>query len=266
MNLEDPFNPLLKEEPPKPTSFDYATKFIIPILSLAAVIVSALQQHPVAMGVLIGITLLSLVLSFAPQATAAAKRFVKTRRVERTAKHEFPYLLKFIDRFGEFVSTSSGITLHAIARSEAHSSDPGPLMKLGMPSIDIFQSFWLALNKRAETEDITTVNFQLTLSEFGKLISLFISHCMCAVFERLPQELRIQPSGPPKQVEDQIDWQRMGRTPPGQLSEDVKRSLEGFRERFHAFLNDYEGFLRSFDEGFSQGYAAGCSFRRVKPL
>lgn len=65
MNLVNPFD-LAKEEPPKPTPFDYATTFIIPLLSLAAGIVSAVQQHPVAMGVLIGITAFSLILGFLP--------------------------------------------------------------------------------------------------------------------------------------------------------------------------------------------------------
>lgn len=77
MNLVNPFPLPVKEEPPKPTPFDYATRFIIPLLSLAAVIVSAVQQHPVAMGVLIGITVFSLVLGFVPQGTAAAKRFAE---------------------------------------------------------------------------------------------------------------------------------------------------------------------------------------------
>jgi hypothetical protein len=53
MNLVSPypFDLPEKEEPPKPTPFDYATRFIISLLSFAAVIASPLQQHPMAMGV-----------------------------------------------------------------------------------------------------------------------------------------------------------------------------------------------------------------------
>jgi hypothetical protein len=187
MNLVNPFNSPMKEEPPKPTPFDYAARFIIPILSLAAVVVTGLQQHPLAMGVLIAITVFSLVLGFLPQATAWSSRYTQVRRDERSASRAFPALRKFVDRFGEFASTSSGVTFHAIAQSEARSEDPGPLMKLGMPSIDIFQGFWSTLYERAKTEEPNLPNFKLTLSEFGMLISLYNNHCMYPVFERLPR-------------------------------------------------------------------------------
>lgn len=266
MDLVNPFGLPVQEEPPKPTPFDYATRFIIPLLSLAAVIVSALQQHPVAMGVLIGITFFSLILGFLPQGRAWASRYAHARHDERAVRRAFPALRKFVDRFGEFVSTSSGLTLHAIAQSEAHSPGPGPLMKLGMASIDIFQGFWSTLNERAKTEDPTLANFRLSLSEFAMLIGLYNNHCMHAVFERLPQELRAQATGLPKQVEAQIDWERMRQRPPGQLSENAKRSLGAFRECFNAFLNDYERFLQGFDDGFARRHLAIGSFPRFKPL
>lgn len=267
MNLVNPSVFPVKEEPQKPTSFDYATRFIIPLLSLVAVIVSALQQHPVAMGVLIGITVFSLILGFLPQARAWAGSRAQARHDERAARLAFPALRKFVGRFGEFVSTSSGVGLHAIAQSDARPAGPGPLMQLGLPTIiDIFQGLWFTLNERTTIEHPTRANLRLSLSEFSMLINLYNNHCMYAVFERLPQELRAQTSGLPKHVEDQIDWERMGQQPPGQLSEDAKRSLEGFRERFNAFLNDYEGFLRDFDEGFAQRHQIARSFLRVKPL
>lgn len=135
-----------------------------------------------------------------------------------------------------------------------------------MPSLDIFYGFWSTLNERAKTEDPTVENFQLSLSEFGMLIGLFNNHCIRAVFERLPQEPSAQATGLPKHVEEQVDWERMGQRPPGQLSENARRSLGEFRERFNAFLNDYEGFLREFNEGFAERHLTIQSFPRAKPL
>lgn len=171
-----------------------------------------------------------------------AKRFAERWSDERDARRAFPAVRKFVDRFGEFVSTSSGVTLHAIAQTDIRAQDPGPLMKLGMLSLDIFQSVWSTVNERLKTEKATAEKLRLSLSEFAIPISLYNNHCMRPVFERLPQEVRSQATGLPKHVEDQVDWERIGRSPPDQISEDVKRSLQAFRDRFNAFLDDYEDF------------------------
>lgn len=242
MNLVNPVRISFQEETRKPSSFEVATKFIIPLLSLIAVIVSALQQHPFAMEVLIGVTLLSLIISFLPRVNAWTRGRAQMRADERTAMRAFPKLRKFVRRFGEFVNTSSGATLHGIAESQVRPEDTGPLMKLGMPSLDIFQGFWSTVNARADAEEVTLANFKLTVSQFAMLIGLYDRFCMYVVFERFPQEIREL------------------------LDERTKSKLNEVRERFNAFLNDYQGFLQSFDEEFTERHLSLRPFPRTKPL
>jgi hypothetical protein len=263
--LSDLLNQGEPEKPPKPTAFDYLTKLILPVLALVALILTRSEKQTALTWGLLVFAFISLVAGFFPQLAAWAKGKVQHGSDERVARRAFSELRKFIQRFGEFVGSGSD-TLHHIVESELCGNNPEMAAQLGLPSIGIFQGFWTTLSDRAAIERPTLASFMGTASALNMLVAVYNNHCMHVVFERIPQKLRAEVSGLPKHVEDQVDWERMGQRPPGQLAEPARRSLEGCRERFNAFLDAYENFLGGFDERFTMRHLPSCRFPRVKPL
>lgn len=263
--LSDALGPGEPEKPPKPTAFDYLTKLILPVLALVALILTRSEKQTALTWGLLGFAFLSLLAGFYPQLASWVKKQARSDRDERIAKRAFPELKKLIYRFGEFVGSRSD-TLHSIVQSEVCGNNQDMATRLGLPNIQIFQGFWTTVSARAAVERPTLATFKGTVTALNMLVALYNNHCMYVVFDRFPQELRWQVSGLPKHVEEQVDWERMGQKPPGQLAEPARRSLEGCRERFNAFLDAYENFLRSLDERFIERHIPSRSFPRVKPL
>ncbi|MGD0325771.1 MAG: hypothetical protein ABSD45_18745 [Terriglobia bacterium] len=261
--LSDLLDPHEPEKPPKLTIFDYVTKLILPVLALVAVILTRSQKQTALAWGLLGFAFLSLLAAFYPQIASFVKEQARSRRDERIAKRAFPELRKLIYRFGEFVGSNSD-TLHYIFQSEVCGNNPYMVTtRLGLPSLDIFQGFWATVRDQAASEKPNLASFRGTASAFNMLVALYNNHCMYVVFERLPQELWAQVSGLPKQVEEQVDWERMGRRPPGQLADSARRSLEACRERFNAFLDAYENFLGSLDERLTERHSPIRKFPRA---
>lgn len=264
--LSDLLNQHDPERPPRPTAFDYLTKLVLPVLALVALILTRSQKQTVLTLGLLVFAFISLVAGFYPEFSAWAKEKAQARMDSRTAKRTFPALKKFVARFGEFVDPSGASTVHGIAESEVQAHDSGLLMARGLPPIGLFYDLWANLSRDVDSQPPNVASLTASLRDLSTLVSLYGSFCMRPVFELLPQKLRAEASGLPKQVEEQVDWERMGRKPPGQLTDSARRSLEACRERFTAFLNDYERFLEGFEAGFAERHLSTRTFPRVKPL
>jgi hypothetical protein len=225
--------------PRHPSAFDLVTKLVLPVV---LVLIANVQEQRARFWVLVGFALFSFVVSFYPLAASWARTRIQRRRDERIARRAFPELRRFVEQFGEFVSTQRGDTIHYVAQSEVCGGNSDRFKKLAMPNINLFHSFWANLSERAADQKPTSTNFKATNSELSSLVSSYNNYCICPVFEMLPQEFR------------------------SQLSDRSKSSLEACRERFVGFLNDYSKYLKHFDESFAARYLSTRDFPRPKPL
>jgi hypothetical protein len=231
-----------RHEPPKRTAFEVLTQLILPALLVLAYIVTMIKDQRLLAWSLLGLLVLSLMVSFYPPAASWAKARAQRRRDECTAKAAFPELRKFVEEFGEFLSRQRPDTLHYVAQSDLCGGDSERFRGLGIPNIDLFDSFLYHLKERVTNQEPTSTHFKATNSELSTLVSSYINYCMRPVFELLPQEVR------------------------SQLSDRAKSNLEACRERFVAFLTDYSKYLKHFDEPFASRYIGMRDFLRPKPL
>jgi len=230
------------DKQPRRTAFEVSTQLILPALLALAYMVSLMKDQRLLAWVLVGLVVLSLVVSFYPHVASWAKIRARSRSDELIARRAFPELRKFVEQFGEFVSSQRGDTLHYIAQSDLCGGYSDRFNELGIPNMNLFYGFWSSLSERAANLRPTSTDFKATNSELTMLVSSYINYCMVPVFERLPQELR------------------------GQLTDRAKSNLEACRERFVVFLNDYSRYLKQFDQPFAARYRLWREFPTPKPL
>jgi hypothetical protein len=116
------------------------------------------------------------------------------------------------------------------------------LRRFGIPPVNLFWALWSDFNERAARQKLGLSSFEAMISEFGTLISLYNNFVVHVVFEQPPQELR------------------------NQLDDRSRSTLNACRERFNAFLEQYEGFLRGLNPGFAERHVGLRSFHHAKPL
>lgn len=233
-------SPTPHSEPPKPSAFDYLTKLIVP---LAALILARYQRQTALIWALLAVAVVFLLAGFYPQFAGRARRLWRVWRDWRIARQAFPALRTFVERFGEFVSGQRNDTIHYIIQSDVCGNRSDIFSRFNLPNARIFQAFWSDLQMIAAEEKPTPANFKAAAAQLCTLVALYNNHCMDAVFRVPPQDFR------------------------SQLTDGSKSSLNESRERFNAFLEQYESFLSSLDRGFAERHVVGLrSFPRVKPL
>lgn len=230
------------ERPPKLTTFDVLTRLILPALTLVAVIVAQLQQQRVVLTLLLAFLFLSVAVGFYAHLKAWLRDRVRERQNERLAKAAFPKLKTFSRKFGEFVTPQRDDALHNIVFRELCSNNMQNFDRLHLPHIDLFQGFWSYLNARTEKAKPSLTNLLSLIAEFDNLVALYDIHCVMRLFEQFPQELQTL------------------------LTSRSKSSLESFRERFVAFLDDYSDFHKGLEESFARQGLQPRYSPRPKPL
>lgn len=241
--MGNPFENSQEEgRPQRPSPFDFLTKLLIPGLALVALIVAQLQDQRTLSWVLLGFLIAALAIGFYQPLKGRLKFRINRWRDERRARRFFPELRKFSHRFREFVDTGRSDTLHYIALHELNRSNTSEFVKLGLPSVGLFNGFSYHFTTRIENQEVSLTGLLQSVLEFNHLISSYTTECVLLMFDRLPQDLR------------------------SALRPELKSSLNSFQQRFVRFLDDYEEFLRELGESLVTAPHGPHYFARPKPL
>ena len=230
-----------EQPPPKPTTFDMLSRLVIPAL---AVLLAAVQQQRVFLWALLAVLVVSLALSICPWLASRLRDYIADRRDQKLARRAFREFRRFVRRFDEFAAAphSRTDTLHAIVLAEMCGGNSSNLEKFRLAPGELFQAFSVQLRGRVEQQEGNLANLHDGVGELNLLIRSYSDYCVQPIFERFPQDLRPL------------------------LTDRAKSSLESFRERFLAFLNEYDKYLEGLDESFSKPCIGPHYLPRPKPL
>jgi hypothetical protein len=203
----------------KRSAFDYATKLLLPALSLIALIFAERSgKQPKLVWVLAGLTIVFVLVGFSPSLAMRIRGWVERRRDEQAGKRVLPKFRAFVHGFGRFVDTRFGDTLHSILQSEMCQGRGDQFDKLGIPNLQLWYGFSQHLIWRVDRQQLNASEFAFLLQEFHHLVGAYNNYCAAPIFERFPRDFQTA------------------------LTPEVRRSLNGFQQRFVHFLQEYQEF------------------------
>jgi hypothetical protein len=209
----------------KLTPFDYATKLLLPGLSLVALIWTRNIQPRLSWG-LLALAFVSLIVGFHQPIADAFRNRSQRRGDRRVARNAFPELRKFAHRFEEFIGNQAS-TLHYIAQCDVCEGHGQQYNALGLPDISVWQAFLRDFTDRLDRMDLrraTTLELRHALTAFFDLVGTYNHSCVSVLFDRLPQSEREA------------------------LTTKAKSSLNSFQQRFGHFLEDYKNFAKDLSQ------------------
>lgn len=216
-----------RQEQPKLTPFDYATKLFLPGLSVIAVILTRNLQPRLSWG-LLALAFVSLVVGFVQPIASACRNWAERREDRRIARNAFPELRRFVHRFEEFIGTrfQTG-TLHYIAQCDVCDGNGLHYQALRLPELSVWHAFWKNLADRLDRMDMKRANIsdlRHELTAFFDLVGTYDNECVSLLFDRLPQNER------------------------SALTPKAKSSLNSFQQRFAHFIQEYKNFAKDLSE------------------
>ncbi len=228
----------------KAGTFDLLSRVIVPVLSLGASIFALKKDQPSLAWALIGVLVLSLVVSFYSRFTVWARGKLNEWSDARVLGEDLPAFRRFLSRFGEFVDfpTALGQSLHNLTLSVVFNGSMSDFDRLHMLPVDFFKGYCYHLSQRTGGRRLTCEALPEAISELNMLVSDYIRYCIDPVFERFPQDMRPL------------------------LTERAKRELNSFRERFVRFLDDYSEYLKKLEASLRKPRIQGYYLPRPKPL
>lgn len=228
----------------KPSPFDFVTKLLLPGLTLAAYILGQVKGNPpLLQWSLLAFTIFLVLFGFffAPFMAKMRSRSERSRDV-RATRDALPELRRLADTYAEFVNNGRADTLHYIVQSELCRGDGRLLVMLPIPPGDLWYQLSVYFSERAARHTASASDLRATMMEFHFLVGSYNNLCVCAVLERLPQDL--QSAVTPK----------------------VKSSMNGFQQRFVLFLKEYEDFVKKLEQARPVFQGLPRSFVRPNPL
>jgi hypothetical protein len=182
---------MFESDDKKPSAFDYATKLLVPILSLVALIVSLLSgNHPRLVWSLMGLTAVAFLIGLYPSLQRISRTWIAVRKDTRTVIRVFPRFKALVHRFAAFVDTRYSDTLHYIAQNELCRGHSEQFDKLGIPNLQLWYSFAQHFMARADQQRPNLGDFAATLEEFYSLVGAYNNYCVAPIFQRLPREFQ----------------------------------------------------------------------------
>jgi hypothetical protein len=228
---------------PKPSTLDYTTKLLLPALSLVALILAQLSgKPPKLVWALAGLTVLFVLIGFSPSLGRTGRTWIAQVNDSRATKRAFPRFRVLVHSFGRFVDTRWNDTLHYILQSELCQGRGDQFQKLGIPDLQLWYSLSQHFIARVERQRPSVFEFTSTLAEFYHLVGAYNNYCVAPIFERLPR-----------------DFQEA-------LTPAVRRSLNGFQQRFVLFLQELQAFLTQLAESRPAFNVLPRFFSLPKPL
>jgi hypothetical protein len=235
---------LRANEQPKNGAFDYVTRLILPVLSLAALI--ATRNIKPALSWPLGIfAIVSFVVGLHQPIMSTLRKWAENRKDRRAAREAFPELRKFVHQFESFLTTSRSDTIHYIAQSEVCEGHGLRYNALALPELSVWHGFWKYLTDRLDRMDarrqrsITELRYELLA--FFDLVGTYNHQCVWRLFDGLP----------PSEVQT--------------LTPKAKSSLNAFQQRFAHFLRDYTNFATHLSESRPTLNGIHCRFAVPKP-
>lgn len=218
----DQFDLQFRESRPSRHSFyDLVKDILLPVASLVGMFFSF--RAPLRLALFFIVAMVFGVLGLYPRVANwwgwRRERAKDTEIVGRAV----PTLQKLIERFGDFVNGQFGGSFHHIVTSELSPNvRNGVIFAVGGPAFNLWQGFWYYVKEGVGQRPATTLdtlNFQLM--EFHHLVAQFCNFCISPIFVRMEPELRQK------------------------LSENDRSVLNGFQQRYSAFVSEYEQFARA---------------------
>ena len=232
-----------RQEQPKLTSFDYATRLFLPGLSVIAVILTRNIQPRLSWG-LLALAFVSLVVGFNQPIATIFRNWGERREDRRVARKAFPELRKFVHRFEQFIG-NQGSTLHYIAQCEVCDGDGLRYQALRLPELSVWHAFWKSLADRLNRMDMrraTISELRYELTAFFDLVGTYNNECVSLLFDRMPQNERTA------------------------LTAKAKSSLNSLQQRFTHFLEEYKNFAKDLSESRPALHDVNYMFSIPKPI
>lgn len=202
--------------PHKPSPLDYL-KALGPI---GLGVLAAFQANGAYRWALLGFAFLALLVAFAAPAWQGYQRWKRRRRDDAVARRAVPELRRLVRRFIDLVDPDHNDTLTAIVQNGLQGDLPF-LRRLGLPASHWHKSVLHELLDRLRDEPTGLAYLMRAVSEFYTTANAYSTQYVVAFFESLEIE----------------DRQR--------LMAACGPSMESFRERYIAFRDDYEKYVRT---------------------
>ncbi len=233
---------------PKRSLFELLTKLFIPIIAIAASVYSQKEQgqRNLALG-LVGVAVLSLLISLVPKAIAGFIAWRLRRKEQIASAQAFEKLKARVYRFETFMNSGRADSLHQIVFGSLCQCNQATFDGLHLAPPLYFGEVWEQLRDRVDRVAPGFASLYRTVLEFNSLVGNFSKYVVCPLYRALPTKLS------PEMLKI---YTQQG----------VQSSLIEYREKYVGFLRDYEDLLKEFDRQLPNPLGLGYYFESPKPL
>jgi hypothetical protein len=155
------------------------------------------------------------------------QRWCERRKDKQIARENWPRFRGLVRDFEDFVSTRTNRTLYYIISNDLSESARTELSKL-LINISMCSGFWDFFVARVNRERTVLSELAYAIQEFHYLLAQYNNSCVVPIFEQVPTNV--------KPI----------------LTEQDKRKLNTFRERYGKFLGDYMAFAKQLSKARPQ--------------
>lgn len=215
------FDPQPGVQAPKEHSFyDFVKDILLPAAPTIGMLLSL--KAPLRFALFFFLTLVFVGLGVYPRIAGWWRSRKELAKDADVAAKGLTALRQLVKRFGDFVNTGFGGSLHYLITSELSPSTRNQVgLCAGGPTLALWAGFWSFLKIGLDTQTLTLDNLKFGVMEFHHLIVQFNNLCVSSVFDRMDSELRQK------------------------LTDTDKSKLNGFQQRYSAFVAEYEQFAQT---------------------
>lgn len=230
--------PEQREEPRRPSAFDVISKVLLPLALAANAYFSRANPY-----LLVLFAAAALLVVFSPRLRAWIKSKRDAAHDRRVTATNIKRLRQVSREAGEFFDTSTsrsdflpGIVQEVSVRNAAS------IDALHIAPFGIFQEQWSFLNHRIQHEELDADGFHNAANELTSLLRSYNSYCVMPVFHTFAAEIRET------------------------LTANEKSKLNGFQNRYVAFLTGYSKFIEQMADDFRTLPKLYASMAHPNPL
>ncbi|MDA2934412.1 hypothetical protein MYX82_08715 [Acidobacteria bacterium AH-259-D05] len=209
------------------------------VTALAAVFALVTRSNPTLSWILVCIALLAIASAFyKPVVVNVRNRVDRIRRNRRAIKY-WPDVLRFEQRFNDFVGHTRNDTLRNVLNNLCQNNRT-ELAKLYPPEF-LRESFALLAERHRLYPVRKKTDFCLAVRELQQQVGFYNDECVNRPLERLRSP----------------EWE-------AKISDHYQREIENSREQWVLFVNDFELFLKQLNAEFGNRFM--CYFERARKL
>lgn len=222
----------------KPSPFEVLTKLLLPALSLTAFILAELRGQQKLLRPLLGLVFVFVVIGFWPSIWGWILKWTSKVQQRRLARELVPELRRLAETMVQFIDPSFR---RGSINSVLSEENPQFINQINLPTLDLFYGPWSQLTRRLSHAIGTTAEFVDAALELDSLIRSYLTYCVLAVFDRMPDAVRTS------------------------LSAAARRELAVHRENIVLYLREYVEFYAKVRALLPESVAA-MDFRIPRPL